>query len=106
AVDGAWRRRSGAARVRRRRSAALRGGGAGARWTVAARARLHSRWTGTAHLMKKDSLHPADDGRMQQGFSAFPPVERWDDWVERGRHYSLAATTCFNCEAACGLIAY
>ena len=43
---------------------------------------------------------------MQPGFSAFPPVEKWDDWVEGGRHHSLVATTCFNCEAACGLLAY
>ncbi len=56
--------------------------------------------------MAIDSLHPSDNGRMQEGFSAFPPVERWNDWVERGRHYSLVATTCFNCEAACGLVAY
>ena len=52
------------------------------------------------------SLHPADDGRMQQGFTAFPPRERWNDWEEGGRKYSLVATTCFNCEAACGLLAY
>ncbi|HEY2805295.1 MAG TPA: molybdopterin dinucleotide binding domain-containing protein [Gemmatimonadales bacterium] len=52
------------------------------------------------------SLHPADEGRMQAGFNAFPPVERWSDWVEGGRHYSLIGTTCFNCEAACGLLAY
>ncbi len=56
--------------------------------------------------MTIDSLHPADDGRMQKGFSAFPPVERWNDWVEGGRHYSLVPTTCFNCESACGLVAY
>jgi hypothetical protein len=40
---------------------------------------------------------------MQEGFSAFPPVERWDDWVERGRHYSLVPTTCFNCARPRGL---
>ncbi len=43
---------------------------------------------------------------MQQGFAAFPPLDRWDDWEERGRRYRLVATTCFNCEAACGLLAY
>jgi anaerobic selenocysteine-containing dehydrogenase len=43
---------------------------------------------------------------MQHGFTAFPPVDRWDDWVERGRHFRLVPTTCFNCEAACGLLAY
>jgi anaerobic selenocysteine-containing dehydrogenase len=43
------------------------------------------------------------------------PRERWDDWVElssRGwpkreeKHYTLVPTTCFNCESACGLLAY
>ena len=44
-----------------------------------------------------------------------PPVDRWDDWVEldpaawperRERHYQLVPTICFNCESACGLLAY
>ena len=47
--------------------------------------------------------------------AAFPPRERWDDWTElesqawprrEERHYMLVPTTCFNCEAACGLLAY
>src|ERR1043165_5106827 len=47
--------------------------------------------------------------------SSYPPPERWDNWVEFDarswpkkveRHYSLVPTTCFNCEAACGLLAY
>src|SRR5689334_25339754 len=47
--------------------------------------------------------------------SSYPPPERWDDWVEFDarswpkkveRRYSLVPTTCFNCEAACGLLAY
>ncbi len=47
--------------------------------------------------------------------AAFPPKERWDDWVEldsrawpeRVEHHSmLVPTTCFNCESACGLLAY
>src|SRR5687768_7227200 len=47
--------------------------------------------------------------------AAFPPKERWDDWTELDsrawpkrveRHYSLVPTTCFNCESACGLLAY
>jgi anaerobic selenocysteine-containing dehydrogenase len=46
---------------------------------------------------------------------SFPPPERWDDWTEYDakawprkveRHYSLVPTICFNCEAACGLVAY
>ena len=46
--------------------------------------------------------------------AAFPPKERWDDWVEVDaraagrpeRRYLLVPTTCFNCESACGLLAY
>jgi anaerobic selenocysteine-containing dehydrogenase len=46
---------------------------------------------------------------------SFPPRERWDDWEEYDpaawpgkvkRRYSLIPTICFNCEAACGLLAY
>jgi anaerobic selenocysteine-containing dehydrogenase len=45
----------------------------------------------------------------------FPPVERWDDWTEFDpaswpkkvtKNYMLIPTVCFNCEAACGLLAY
>ncbi len=45
----------------------------------------------------------------------FPPREKWDDWTELDpkawpkrveKHYMLVPTTCFNCEAACGLVAY
>ncbi|HEX8817320.1 MAG TPA: molybdopterin-dependent oxidoreductase [Terriglobales bacterium] len=43
------------------------------------------------------------------------PVEKWDDWVELDpeawprrveKHYQLIPTVCFNCESACGLLAY
>ena len=46
---------------------------------------------------------------------AFPPAEQWDRWTEldakawprRVEHtYTLVPTTCFNCESACGLLAY
>jgi len=49
------------------------------------------------------------------GLSAFPPQERWDDWREWDaqawprrveRRYLLVPTICFNCEAACGLLAW
>ena len=45
----------------------------------------------------------------------YPPPDRWDDWVELDaaawperveRRYRLVPTTCFNCEANCGLLAY
>ncbi|MDA3015712.1 MAG: molybdopterin-dependent oxidoreductase, partial [Actinomycetota bacterium] len=44
-----------------------------------------------------------------------PPHERWHDWTELDakawperveRSYTLVPTTCFNCEAACGLVAF
>jgi anaerobic selenocysteine-containing dehydrogenase len=47
--------------------------------------------------------------------ASFPPKERWDDWVELDtrawprrveQRYMLVPTTCFNCESACGLLAY
>lgn len=48
--------------------------------------------------------------------AAYPPFEKWDHWVEYDakrwpsekitRAYTIVPTTCFNCEAACGLIAY
>jgi anaerobic selenocysteine-containing dehydrogenase len=46
---------------------------------------------------------------------SFPPPDKWDDWTEYessawprkvARRYMLVPTTCFNCEAACGLMAY
>lgn len=54
-------------------------------------------------------------GASRVHLAAFPPIERWDDWVELSsrasqareeRHYMLVPTTCFNCESACGLLAY
>lgn len=46
---------------------------------------------------------------------SFPPPDQWDDWQELDakawprrvtKNYSLVPTICFNCEAACGLVAY
>ncbi|HXV85180.1 MAG TPA: molybdopterin-dependent oxidoreductase [Gemmatimonadales bacterium] len=57
-------------------------------------------------------MYPGPSGA---GLAAYPPRDRWDDWVELDpaawprrveRHYSLVPTTCFNCESACGLLAY
>ncbi len=59
--------------------------------------------------------HPANGGAMQPGLDAFPPPDRWDDWTEldvkggrrdQAHDYTLVPTTCFNCESACGLLAY
>jgi anaerobic selenocysteine-containing dehydrogenase len=49
------------------------------------------------------------------GLQPYAPPERWDDWREYDpkewprrveKRYSLVPTICFNCEAACGLLAY
>ncbi|MYA11704.1 MAG: molybdopterin-dependent oxidoreductase, partial [Gemmatimonadetes bacterium] len=54
-------------------------------------------------------------GASRVHLAAFPPKERWSDWVELDsrawperveRRYMLVPTTCFNCESACGLLAY
>jgi len=54
-------------------------------------------------------------GASRVHLASFPPKERWHDWVEldsrawpkRVEHrYTLVPTTCFNCESACGLLAY
>ncbi len=54
-------------------------------------------------------------GPSRVHLAAFPPKERWDDWVELDsrswpkrveKRYVLVPTTCFNCESACGLLAY
>ncbi len=48
-------------------------------------------------------------------FESYPPFERWHDWTELDakawperveRRYTLVPTSCFNCEAGCGLVAY
>ncbi|MEP6921659.1 MAG: molybdopterin-dependent oxidoreductase [bacterium] len=54
-------------------------------------------------------------GASRNHLAAYPPKERWDNWTEldpqawpqrKERHYTLVPTTCFNCESACGLLAY
>ena len=64
-----------------------------------------------------EPLHPVARGLAAPAGSlaSYPPVERWDDWEEYDaaawpkkveRRYALIPTICFNCEAACGLLAY
>jgi len=59
--------------------------------------------------MSIDRLLPPPD------LASAPPPERWHDWREYDarawprrveRRYLLVPTICFNCEAACGLLAY
>ena|SRR5712692_8738261 len=64
-----------------------------------------------------EPLHPSarELPARAGGLASYPPVERWDDWEEYDatawprkvkRRYSLIPTICFDCEAACGLLAY
>ncbi len=72
---------------------------------------------------KVSAARPDTEGRGETFYpgpscnhlASYPPRERWDDWVEldskawpkrKERHFSLVPTTCFNCESACGLLAY
>jgi anaerobic selenocysteine-containing dehydrogenase len=59
--------------------------------------------------MTIERLTPGSD------LQAYPPVQKWDDWREYDvsqwprrveKRYLLVPTVCFNCEAACGLLAY
>ena len=45
----------------------------------------------------------------------YPPPDKWDDWTEyealsgqkrEKKSYMIVPTTCFNCEAGCGLLSY
>ena len=54
-------------------------------------------------------------GASRIHLASYPPRERWNDWVELDskswperveKRYMLVPTTCFNCESACGLLAY
>ncbi|HLG14853.1 MAG TPA: molybdopterin-dependent oxidoreductase [Blastocatellia bacterium] len=58
---------------------------------------------------------PLENAARTPELASYPPFDRWDDWVEYDarrwpekveRRYSLVPTVCFNCEAACGLLAY
>ncbi|MFP5298111.1 MAG: molybdopterin-dependent oxidoreductase [Actinomycetota bacterium] len=63
-------------------------------------------------LGRGETFYP---GPSRINLAMFPPKERWDDWVELDsrsfpkrveKNYMLVPTTCFNCESACGLLAY
>ena len=47
--------------------------------------------------------------------TSYPPPDKWENWEEyeakawarkEKKTYSIVPTTCFNCESACGLLAY
>ena len=71
--------------------------------------------SGPAASHVEDTAPEAFGLRIRETVSNFPPVESWDDVVLHDakahprkveKHYMLVPTTCFNCESACGLLAY
>ncbi len=61
---------------------------------------------------EKDEINSLNEpGKL----SNYPPPEQWNNWQEyeakawarkEKKNYSIVPTTCFNCESACGLLAY
>ena len=69
----------------------------------------------TAETEREHSSHVLPGERSHERLRNFPPVENWDHHVEYDakahprkvpHEYMLVPTTCFNCESACGLLAY
>ncbi len=58
------------------------------------------------------TTHELPGLRTRWGLRNFPPAEDWDHHTQADpktrepRDYTLVPTTCFNCESACGLLAY
>ena len=69
--------------------------------------------TDTAH--DAPATHELPGARTHEHLRNYPPVSDWDNHVEYDAKahprkvphtYLLVPTTCFNCESACGLLAY
>ena len=64
------------------------------------------------HADVHDDLPPiVEPGKLTD----YPPPDKWDDWTEyealsgqrrEKKNYMIIPTTCFNCEAGCGLLSY
>jgi anaerobic selenocysteine-containing dehydrogenase len=63
----------------------------------------------------KEHIAPGGEQMTVRDLASCPPPEKWRDWVEYDakawprkveRRYEIIPTICFNCEAACGLLAY
>ncbi|CAB4912438.1 unannotated protein [freshwater metagenome] len=76
---------------------------------------MTSSGTGPAASKVSPERPEAHGLRVRETLSNYPPVETWDDVVLNDpkahprkveNHYMLVPTTCFNCESACGLLAY
>ncbi len=66
-------------------------------------------------ILLNEHIAPSGEPMMVRDLASCPPPERWRDWMEYDakawprkveRHYEIIPTICFNCEAACGLLAY
>ncbi|MFZ2178277.1 MAG: molybdopterin-dependent oxidoreductase [Rhodococcus sp. (in: high G+C Gram-positive bacteria)] len=69
----------------------------------------------TSEMERTRSASALPGERSHERLRNFPPVENWDHHVEYDakahprkvpHEYMLVPTTCFNCESACGLLAY
>ena len=65
--------------------------------------------------LNKNGEAPLDRLLPGSDLQNYPPPERWNDWTEyeatswpkkEKKTYDIVPTTCFNCESACGLLAY
>lgn len=68
-----------------------------------------------AEISLNEHIAPSGEQMTVRDLASCPPPERWHDWMEYDakawprkveRHYEIIPTICFNCEAACGLLAY
>ncbi|MEZ4952530.1 MAG: molybdopterin-dependent oxidoreductase [Saprospiraceae bacterium] len=67
-------------------------------------------------LHKEEDYAPQVNSLTEPGdLTKYPPPDQWHDWTEyeakkwpqkEKKNYSIVPTTCFNCESACGLLAY
>ncbi|MFN0058127.1 MAG: molybdopterin-dependent oxidoreductase [Planctomycetota bacterium] len=69
------------------------------------------RWAARLGIVPTQRATSAPERLPDGALSHYPPFEKWDDWQEldrqrRLRRYAIVPSTCFNCEAACGLLAY
>ena len=67
--------------------------------------------------LHKDEDYDLSVNRLTEpgDLTSYPPPDQWDEWTEyeakkwphkEKKTYSIVPTTCFNCESACGLLAY
>lgn len=75
------------------------------------------KWAEKLHIIARleDENPPLSTLNNEARLSHYPPQEKWAHWSEYEatswprkdiKHYHIIPTTCFNCESACGLLAY